>query len=208
MWGEKPYPWSRNLHNLILFTNHKVNVCCKFPHVDLTHISWKSVQFERSPILEPTGRYPIYHAFTAKVIDLTDQTYLVQSLQCCYPYPSYNPFQSFKKVQPLNLVLNDSIHNLSYPESLWEEVLGAVLSVYTHTQLGLTLQGHEGFPKCYSSAHQCLFTISISPSESLLSRRKVKETGWLPLCSEKQVNKINRLFRCWRPNWKGSYWWN
>lgn len=52
------------------------------------------------------------------------------------------------------------------------------------------LQGDEGLPKSYSSAYQCLFTASISLSDSLFSHvKKLWELDVLPFCGKKHVTQ-------------------
>ena len=112
---------------------------------DLTQIAGKSVQFEISPLLKPTVRYPIHRAFTAEEINLPDQTYAVQPLKQHYPHLRDIPLQTFRCAQPLVLLGSDNSHLIGPMEPMRRGTQGGPIAV--RTALGWTLQGHEGLPE-------------------------------------------------------------
>lgn len=122
---------------------------------DFTHIKGESVHVEISPISVPTVRYAIQPAFTVKWIDLIDQTYQIQSLKRRLPFLRDIPLQPFKKFQPLVLLGSDNSHLISPIDPVRRSSQGGLIPV--HTQLGWTLQGHEGLPEHCHQAHQCFF---------------------------------------------------
>ena len=75
-------------------------------------IEGTTVSFSISSASNQHKKYEIKDAFTAKQLDLPEQTYPVTTLQRCYQHLQGLPLQEFNKIRPLLLVGADNSHLL------------------------------------------------------------------------------------------------
>ncbi|KAK0139052.1 hypothetical protein N1851_024407 [Merluccius polli] len=129
-------------------------------------IEGTTVSFSISSASNQHKKYEIKDAFTAKQLDLPEQTYPVTTLQRRYQHLQGLPLQEFNKIRPLLLVGADNSHLLCSVERVRLGPPGSPAAL--HTRLGWTLHGPTSFVQDSSSDAQCFFLTS--PAKDQLQR--------------------------------------
>ncbi|XP_073719332.1 uncharacterized protein [Misgurnus anguillicaudatus] len=144
----------------------------------IEEIDGANVTFSVSPATLKQKKYQIKAAFTAKMLDLPEQTYPIHSLQRCYQHIKDIPLEEFHQVKPLLLIGADHPHLLCSTERV---VLGPPGSpAALHTRLGWVLQGPIPLVQKTSSVSQCHFLASSSMDPLQMDVEKMWHMNVIP----------------------------